>query len=233
MSGKKDSNQTRDLDSASDAPSIDAPRQGPVSSTGGADAGMGLRRRRLLQAALAAPPVLMTLTSRPVHAVQGLSNMLSGDASQCRGDTRYGGMSPGFWKKLTGRTDVYDDEAWLAWQLTGYLYADPPPTTNSSDSYNTYSGGTLCSDVFSGSFQKTLREVLNEEPGSDEFHLIAGLLNARYFEAKAGGGPTQYFMTTDQFWAMYDGTLAIPPGYGSLRDLIESSYHLEPGSHCL
>ncbi|GEM_PF-3528181 len=237
MSDKKDSNQTQDLDNTNNNSSIDISLQKTIR-VDAADAGMGLvaaKRRKLLKAALAAPPVLMTLTSRPVHAVQGLSNMMSGDASQCRGDTRYGGMSPGFWKKLTGTTDLYGDEAYLAWQLTGYEYATPIPAANSGANYDTYSGGTLCSDVFSGSsFDKSLREVLNEESGSDEFHLIAGLLNARYFDAKAaaGGGPTQYFMTTAQFWDMYDERLEVPPGYASLRDLVESNYHGTPGTGC-
>ena len=74
--------------------------------------------------------------------------------------------------------------------------------------------------------------MLNENNGSDEFHLIAGLLNARYFEARAGSSPTQYFMTTAQFWDMYDGTLAVPSGFSSLRDLIESNYNYSPGGSC-
>lgn len=194
-------------------------------------------RRKALKLAIATPPVLMTLTSRPVHAIQGLSNMLSGDTSQCRGDTKHGGMSPtDFWKHYDeqGGADVYGDNHKVAWDVTGYLYGTFDPLITSNEAYKRFTGGTYYNDVFGSGYPgMTLREVLNEESGSVGFHLIAGLLNARYFDYKAGlGGDSLYFMTTDQFWAMYDGTFNVPSGYTSLRDLIESSYHLAPGSTC-
>lgn len=191
-----------------------------------------VERRRLLKASFALTPVLMSLTSRPVHAIQGLSNMLSGDASQCRGDNRYGGMSPGFWRKLTGATDVYADKAYMAWKLTLHDYAAPVPSSNSSDAYDTYSGGTAFNAIFGGTDTRSLREVLNEDTGSDEFHLIAGLLNCRYFEAKAGSGTTLYFMTEDEFWDIYEGRTDLPVGFSSLSELIEYGYHKTPGSEC-
>ncbi len=232
MSDKKDSNQTQDLDNTNNNSSIDISLQ-KTTRVDAADAGMGsvaAKRRKLLKAALAAPPVLMTLTSRPVHAVQGLSNMMSGDASQCRGDTRYGGMSPGFWKALVGTTDLYGDSAENAWGYTGYFYGTF--TGTKPNKWDHYTGGTPYSDVFGGLDNRPLRQVLNEDNGSEAFHLIAGLLNARYFDDKAGGGPTQYFMTTAQFWDMYDDPSKVPPGYGSLRDLVESNYHGTPGTGC-
>ncbi len=224
MSDKKDSTQAEGLNNKHNNTSTDASSQNTTSA----------KRRKLLKAALAAPPVLMSLTSRPVHAVQGLSNMLSGDSSQCRGDVNYGGMSPGFWKKLVGTTDVYGDSAADAWTYTGYEYGTliNPSKPNK---WNSYTGGTLYEDAFGGGYPgKTFREILNEPAtsGSEAFHLIAGLLNARYFDYRAAAGGTLYFMTTAQFWDLYEGRSTVPSGYASLRDLIESSYHLQPGSDC-
>ena len=226
MSDKMDLDQTEASEGASADESVQKSNRVDVANSDVPAA----NRRELLKAVLAAPPVLMTLTSRPVHAIQGLSNMLSGDASECRGDTHYGGMSPGFWKALVGSTQVYGDTAAVAWGYTGYEYGT---FTGSNDNkWGHYTGGTPYGDVFGGSDTRSLREVLNTDNGSDAFHLIAGLLNCRYFDYKAGGSATQYFMTTQQFWQMYDGKLTIPPGYSSLRDLVESSYHAEIGDAC-
>ncbi len=202
-------------------------------------------RRKLVKLGLLTPPVIMSITSSPVHAVQGLSNMLSGNTSNCGGDNFYGGQSPGFWKKLTGSSDL-GDRAYIAWNKTGFLYCDPAPTTNSGANYDTYSGGTLFDTVFPGGLRpgKTLREVLNEDENSGfshpvhgkYFHLINGLLNCRYYANTAGG---DYFMTEAQFWAMFNNVIfddnytnMIPPGYSNLADLIESNYHKGPGSDC-
>lgn len=191
-------------------------------------------RRRIVKAALVTTPVIATLTSRPVQAVQGLSNMLSGNASTCRGDDRYGGMSPGFWKTPNGRTDApYGDTHTMAWQLTGLQYGQQIEGKK-GNSWEHFKGGTPYSDVFGFNIsdaERSLRQVLNEDSGSEQFHLIAGLLNARYFERKSAGA-TEYIFTEQQFWDLYNGTLEIPDAYSSLRDLIESNYHHGPNSDC-
>ena len=201
-------------------------------------------RRKFVTGALAAAPVIMTLTSRPVHAIQGLSNMMSAAASDCRGDNRYGGMSPGFWKHYDdqGGTDIFGDRHSAAWDLTGYTYGTPlseseiavlaENTTGNLKDYQKFSGGTAYGDVFGGGAARSFREILNEDNGSEAFHLIAGLLNCRYFEAKSGGGATQYFMTEAQFWSMYENPESVPLTYNSLRELIESNYHSVPGDYC-
>jgi len=76
-------------------------------------------RRRLVRAALAAPPLLATFTARPVHAVHCVTNMASGDASNCNGDNRFGGMSPWFWKGPWGGSDVYGDHVQHCWSMAG------------------------------------------------------------------------------------------------------------------
>ena len=98
--------------------------------------------------------------------------------------------------------------------------------------WDKFKGGTPYSDVFGGNDGRPLRQVLGEDTGSDQFHLIAGLLNASYFEAKAGAGVTEYIITVQQFWDLYYGSLEIPDAYGSLRDMIEANYHSTPGSDC-
>lgn len=193
-------------------------------------------RRKIVQTALGITPIVATLTSRPVQAVQGLSNMLSGDASVCRGDVFYGGMSPGFWKTPSGRTDApYSDRCQDAWQIAGYHYGELKQG-KSGDKYKHYKNGSIYSVVFGLNIpnpDRPLRVVLNEDSGSDQFHLIAGFLNASYFEAKAGfGGTSLYMFTTAQFWAMYDGSMPVPDAYSSLVDLISSNYHGVPGDDC-
>ena len=190
-------------------------------------------RRKIVKASLAVPPILATLSSKPVQAVQGLSNMLSGNASVCRGDDRYGGMSPGFWKTPVGTTQLGHSNS-IAWSATGYSYGDLISGKNGKK-WDHYTGGTPFNSVFGGGDSRSLREFLNEEPGSDYFHLIAGLLNARYFESVSPAGRTQYIFTTQQFWDMYNGNLEIPDAYASLRDLIESNYspfYRTPGDEC-
>jgi len=160
--------------------------------------------------------------------------MLSGDASVCRGDDRYGGQSPGFWKKLVGMTDPpYVVSCSDAWTAAGYDYGTLIP--GKKNKYQNYEGGTRYTDVFGSNISdpgRSLREVLNEDNGSEQFHLIAGLLNARFFDNMSAGGNTQYIFTETQFWAMYDGNMDVPEAYSSLRDLISSNYHGKPGDDC-
>lgn len=190
------------------------------------------KRRKIVRVALATPPAIATLTSRPVHAVQGLSNMMSGNASDCRGDEFYGGMSPGFWKTPGGRTDSpYSDRARAAWKIAGYYYGKWDKVNN-KNKWQSYTGGTAFNSVFGGGDARSLREVLNQDSGSNEFHIIAGLLNANYYENKAAGSRSLYFLTVDQFWFLLNNPDKVPEAYSSLRDMIESSYHLGPHSDC-
>jgi hypothetical protein len=203
----------------------------------------GAERRKIAKALLAAPPILAVITSQPVQAVQGLSNMLSGNVSSCRGDNRYGGQSPGFWKTPSGSTDAPGGHRWdMAWNMAiGVNNLDDSygeKTKLKPKKWEDFDGGiTFGAAGFSDAgidSSLSLREVLNLFPGSDHFHYIAGFLNASYFEAIASGPPetTEYFMTVDQFWDLYHGVEVVPDAYASLKDLIESNYHQIPGSDC-
>jgi hypothetical protein len=181
-------------------------------------------RRRAIGAGIAAP-VIMTLASKPVFAFQGLSNMLSGNTSHAVKNDRFGGMSPGFWKALPGSTPApFNDTGSAAWDLTGYKYGNLK-WGGSRNKWSDYTGGTLYSSVFgSGYAGESLREVLNKYEsdtidGIKPFHFIAGLLNARYFDAKAGAGTTKYIFTEAQFWILYQMDRA------RLADLCSSNYY--------
>jgi len=187
-------------------------------------------KRKFSKAGLAAP-VIMTLASKPVFAMQGLSNMISGNTSHAVLDNRTGGMSPGFWKKLVGRTDCYDDSADDAWDLTGFDYGTHIGGNHNWDNYTGGSNRTNTPAIppsIMPNDTQSLREVLNLYNGDDYFHLIAGFLNAHYFQAKAGSAEdTLYFMSVPQFLDMLGKADSFFDqfGYSSLRHMVESNYH--------
>lgn len=176
-------------------------------------------RRQVVKATLAVPPILATLTSRPVQAVQGLSNMMSGNTSSCRGDEFYGGMSPGFWKTPLGPTQP-------AWSQAGYLYG-VLISGEKGNQWDQYTGGTTLGETdvseliawYSDLSNVPLREILNKYDGKPIFHLIAGLLNINYYKGR-------YFITLDQF----KDRLKNPD---SLASLISQYYEGSPGDTCL
>ena len=265
-------------------------------------------KRKFSKAGLAAP-VIMTLASKPVFAVQGLSGMMSGNTSNHCHDVKYGGMSPGFWKTPSGTTDFPGEDRWdIAWNKAGYTYGilrtpvilgdgcdekyvnenscleigDTIPNPNYEPNYDedgvdvstdpisiiitksmiyntanekirnentrtiTFNGkkwdhyqlnsGSVVTELSTGG--RDLREMLNEEPGANYFHWIAGLLNARYFDALAAssGGASQYIFTETEFWdifnneSKYFGSNGLLKNtiYTNLADLIESNYHSTP-----
>jgi len=209
--------------------------------------------KRLFSKAGLATPVIMSLTSKPVFAVQGLSNMMSTHGSAtCRGDDRYGGMSPEFWKSPTGnghKTELDDDATDAhpkvsvgkgAWEIAGYSYGkldkDKDKKTgndhdkdNKPDQWDSYIEGDSSDSHFGSS---SLREILNDTSVPDsEKDLIAGLLNASYFENKSEG---KYIFTVAEFRDMLDhpdkyfsGDNALP--YLDLAHLISANYDRSPG----
>jgi len=206
-------------------------------------------KRRFSKAGIATP-IIMTLASKPVFAVQGLSNMLSGTGSGAgfaagdgvcvRGDNRYGGMSPGFWKTPKGDTEPFGDpvqgnhpkETRLgAWEIAGYSYGTW--WKGLGNDWADYKGGTDSPDSRLGDINTPLREILNNNPTTLQFHLIAGFLNACYFDAKAAssGNTTEYIFTRAEFWDMLNNptsyfTVNFP--FSSLQSLIETNYHKYP-----
>jgi len=163
-------------------------------------------KRKFSKAGMVAP-VIMTLASKPVFAVQGLSNMLSTHGSAtCRGDDFFGGMGPTFWAKKENSGD---------WETAGFKYG-------------TAGAGGSVDGRFSAT--KSLSQLLNDKsssaPSIETLNLIAGLLNASYYANPLVTG--NYFMTVTQYNEQYD---SFNTALGSsLGDLITSFYEFIPGS---
>jgi len=131
--------------------------------------GVDQSKRKFSKAGMAAP-VIMTLASKPVFAVQGLSSMLSGNTSNhCHGDNKYGGLSHGFWMTPHGDTNTFTpfNLGWeLAWleisDFYGELLGDEAfiltygalELTEKGNKWQHYINGTLVSSVF-GTINKT------------------------------------------------------------------------------
>ena len=206
-------------------------------------------RRRAVQIALSSAPVIATLTSRPVHAVQGLSNMLSGDASVCRGDNRYGGMSPGFWMTPDGTTSAPHSGIHVqdAWNIVFYGISRTDPDKSSpaygtlipkangqafgEPTVNDYEGGEIVPELSPLPLREALAGGMGN--GSEPFHLIAGYLNARFFDRMSGAGNTQYIFSEADFWDLFYGRKPVPDAYYSLTDLISQNYYGKPGDACV
>jgi len=211
------------------------------------------KRRSFAKTGIAVP-VIMTLASRPVFGAQCLSEMLSTTMSGSPNAFCAGGQSPGFWKALTGATDPYFDmegtrapEAWDA-TLLSYGTLNPvcyksngDPKSCNPNKWENYSGGTAYNSSFlnGNTFNSSgdtaldalsLREWLNSAGSQndnydhDYFHLIAGLLNARFYD----NSPGYYMFSEAEFWEMYNDPSLVPSPYNSLRDLIELNYHNNP-----
>lgn len=217
---------------------------------GDKDEVVDVKRRSFTKAGIAAP-VVMTLASRPVFGAQCLSNMLSGNLSnhghrsECAG-----GVSP-----LFLATPNFDDENWSnIWRLSGFTYGGiagskkrvldtqenkkkdlrraKENAVETLEEWEKYSGGTQYNTVGfrdSDMEDRSLREVLNrpEGLGSDAPIYIAGLINAKYYDAlnNTGTSADNYMFSEDEFWQLYNGMLTIPESANmSLRDLIVSGY---------
>jgi len=205
-------------------------------------------------------PVVMTLASRPAFGALCLSNMLSGNVSDpTRGDECYGGGSPGYWcVPNPGQTDLGDNTL-DAWTIAGFHFGDYDGVGNNNkwESYtsdvarpnplvtgdNFDNGTKLSSTILSGYISHSagdvsLSYIINNKDNTIQFHLIAGLLNSYYYEAKGA----HYIVTPTQYLQILNGSHPIPKAaydiYGGsntdritfLVNLFSSSYHYSPGS---
>ena len=139
-------------------------------------------RRRLLQGALAATPVLLTVASKPVLAGQlcAPSGFASGNVSTSDQPTACNGYSPGYWASKPG----------VQW---------PSP----------YSRGQKFHSVFAGSIfgTQTMMEVLTQGGGGLKMlgrHCVAGILNA-------DDAPLGYVMTEADIKNIWAQCLATAP----------------------
>ncbi len=182
-------------------------------------------RRRAIGAGIAAP-IIMTLASKPVFAVQGLSNMMSGNTSQqkFRGDCYYGGFSHGWWK------DPHNQARKDSWLLaTGQTNIEVAKSTQVS---TFFTNAGCASSPFTG----TLFAAVNNN-GSAACQIVSGLLNYYYYanggKDEISGKTGRYFLTLEQFRDLNDGVntkWTVPKGYSSFADLIERNMHGQPGT---
>jgi hypothetical protein len=195
-------------------------------------------RRRAIGAGIAAP-VIMTLASKPVFAVQGLSNMMSGNTSQqkVRGDCYYGGFSHGWWmfdgKNDKGKIthDMEKDQHGLSWMRATGASTYAAASSITVQAFFTAAGCTTY--PHSG----TLLEAIKEN-GTDASQIVSGLLNYYYYanggKDEKSGETGRYFLTLEQFRDLNDGfpgsKWKLPNGYSSFADLIESNMHGQPGT---
>ncbi|MDH5436309.1 MAG: hypothetical protein OEX83_06070 [Gammaproteobacteria bacterium] len=187
-------------------------------------------RRRLAKASVAAVPVVLTLTSRPVlGAYCSVSGMLSGNLSRDTSNVHCDGFSPGYWGNLGAK------RGYPAPYFEGnFIDKNGDPCTHPKDIDYPNSGGTKFSDVFVGlgfdgvdHTNETLLEVIWTYSGSLAFYCVAHLLNA------ASGIPT-YQLTEAQIidmwnqWATTGSYEAAPGVYWSGEDIkafLEQTQH--------
>jgi hypothetical protein len=179
------------------------------------------KRRRFIKGAGIAAPVIMTLASRPVFGgALCMSQMMSGNISHAVNGSCAFGNSPGGWKTPVGRTVLgvpfvsADRTTTVVNNVTYYIYKWaggkfvygllPIKKPGNSKQWSAYSGGSTYADAFGTGSTMSMREILNKQPGSEEFHLIAAILNAYHVPG--------YPLTVDQVKALNLSRVSPIPG---------------------
>lgn len=132
-----------------------------------------LDRRQFTKAGLLASPILMSVVSQPVFGVGCLSNILSGNLSDPDRGTCNLGKSPGYWKN-------HPD----AWPMGNASYMPDGTTVPAGCSNCKEKGEWICingprfNTYFPSGPDRSMHEMICTMSGSDEFHIIAALLNA-------------------------------------------------------
>lgn len=172
------------------------------------------KRRRFIKGAGIAAPVTLTLTSPSVFGALCLSEMMSGNASLTGPGSCVVGFSPGAWKNPVGR--IGPDSTLDAWKKTGFEYGKYK--SGLKNSCSSYTGGTPFSDskAFGSGDIRPMREILDKDNGTPNWHLIAALLNAHYLK--------DYALTPDQVIGLWKGTIKLPPPYTNINDFLDSTW---------
>jgi len=199
------------------------------------------KRRSFAKAGIAAP-VIMTLASRPVFGAQCLSNIMSGNLSNPGSGSCVLGNSPGGWGQPGGKTrDDFSFTTWTGYTLssqkheyqwpTGHIYgylssaeADDPRGGGVGNQCGDYTGGTLYSAVFGhepldSTFSgKSMREILCDGNGSEDWHLVAAMLNAHHYE--------NYILTVQQVIDLRVDPGSYPAGFTSLNSFLDYTWKM-------
>lgn len=141
-----------------------------------------------------------------------MMQMMSGNISHAVNRSCAFGNSPGGWKTPVGRTVLgvpsvstdrtttvvnrvdYYTFKWAGGKGVQFVYGLLPKTTGNNNKWSNYSGGSTYADAFGIGSTMSMREILNKQSGSDEFHLIAAILNAYHVPG--------YPLTVDQVKAL-------------------------------
>lgn len=168
------------------------------------------KRRRLAKFAVGAP-VLVTLASRPVLAVQCLSSQLSGNLSpgHVSGQCTYG-SNPEAWGKSGGTVSTYSTGgAWTAVGLTDGATLENVPA-----------------DLNKGAVDRTtlLRVVLTSDLNTHQLtrHLVCAYLNALL--SALPGSSSHYILTPEQVLGLATGTTNYPATYPTLQSFLASTW---------
>jgi hypothetical protein len=171
-------------------------------------------RRRLVRGILTISPVVATLASRPVQALQGFSNLMSGNSSSCQNDHFHGGYSHGAWKKANGDGSEWQNVAGQRGVLRNGKSGNKPEHYRDGETWpylqpSGWSGVEIIYMLHDSSIAK---------------HLAQGYLNAKYLP--------NYFISPSTFDALMNGTYngALPTGWNlhMLANLIERYQHYQP-----
>lgn len=195
------------------------------------------KRRRFIQGAGIAAPVVLTLASSPVFGAQCLSGLQSGNLSHPKDDSCWGGQSPGFWKVYYNKDGTLNPGVSCpfgaskkdCWSTAGFVYGDygngkKDDLVNGIGHNGTKLSATILTSISSDS--RTLSQILLNENGSDIWHLVAAMLNSYYCQNNGSG--QHYIITPAQFIGLLDGSIPVPGGgsaAGFIKSFAVASYH--------
>lgn len=184
------------------------------------------KRRRFIKGAGIAAPVVLTLSSPSVFGALCLSQMMSGNQSHIGTGSCTLGLSPGFWKNPVGTTSQGDTTI-QAWSKAGFHYGNLENGTRETgknknkdkNKWDSYTGGTKFSDsiAFGTGDARAMRDILGKDNGTLEWHLIAALLNACYFEGT-------YILSPAEVRGLCNYSLLPPPPFSDVISFLESTW---------
>ena len=89
----------------------------------------------------------------------------------------------------------------------------PAPEGKNCDDYT---GGDTFQNAFGSGSTDPMRQILCDDSGSEDFHLVAAMLNAHYF--------SNYILSVDQVKDLNVNRTAYPESYKSLNDFLDSTW---------
>ena len=163
-------------------------------------------RRLFAKAGLAAFPLVITLSSRPVWA-GCISNMLSYNPSghqEADTECEPTGFSPLYWRD--------NPEAWPAG--VDYGKCDKP---NGCKSCGDYKGGTKVAEILPGGREQPVVKILCTRPDSYLAYCCTAYLNCVALEG-------QYSLSYEQVMGLWEGTILPEMSRGEIKALLAQTW---------